>query len=78
MTGINGYLKIANSHPEYDGMELKTEYAEKGIPLFCECKIHRKDRKYPAIGVAHFSEVAQNTPIWKLDMRTQHTFLAVF
>jgi len=31
MTGINGFLKIANSHPQFDGMEVTFEWDGKAL-----------------------------------------------
>jgi len=64
MTGINGFLKIANSHPAFDGMEV--EHVFDGTTLVsCTVKVHRKDRKFPAIATAYMAEYAKPTPIWK-------------
>lgn len=63
MTGINGFLKIANSHPQFDGMEVDHEWSDNGL-LSCTVKVHRKDRKYPAIATAHMSEYGKKSPTW--------------
>jgi phage recombination protein Bet len=59
--GINGYRKIANSHPMYDGMEIDTQYDEQMNPIKSTCLIYRKDRSKPFPGTAIFKEVAQKT-----------------
>lgn len=64
MTGINGFLKIANSHPAFDGMEVSHEWDDKTL-VSCTVKVHRKDRKFPAIATAYMTEYAKPTPIWK-------------
>lgn len=64
MTGINGFLKIANSHPAFDGMEVSHEWDDKTL-VSCTVKVHRKDRKFPAIATAYMAEYAKPTPIWK-------------
>lgn len=65
MTGINGFLAIANSHPMFDGMEVSVEENAQGIPLKAIAKVYRKDRKFPSVGIAKLSEFAKGTPIWK-------------
>lgn len=65
MTGINGFLKIANAHPQFDGIETSFEKDERGILIAATAKVHRKDRKYPAVATAYLSEYAKPTPIWK-------------
>jgi phage recombination protein Bet len=64
MTGINGFLKIANSHPAFDGMEVSHEWDGKNL-VSCTVKVHRKDRKFPAIATAYMAEYVKPTPIWK-------------
>jgi phage recombination protein Bet len=64
MTGINGFLKIANSHPAYDGMEVDYEWDEKGL-VAATVKVYRKDRRFPSVATAYMSEYAKPTPIWK-------------
>lgn len=62
MTGINGFLAIANSHPLFDGMEVEVDDDAK--PTKATCRVYRKDRKFPAVGVALLKEYGKNTPIW--------------
>jgi len=64
MTGINGFLKIANTHPAFDGMEVSHEWDGKNL-VSCTVKVHRKDRKFPAIATAYMAEYGKPTPIWK-------------
>lgn len=65
MTGINGFLAIANSHPEFDGMEVDVEVDNQGNPLKAVCKVFRKDRSRPSTGIALMKEFRKETPIWK-------------
>jgi len=65
MTGINGFLKIANSHPAYDGMEVEFERDEKGNLVAATAKVYRKDRRFPSIATAYMAEYGKATPIWK-------------
>lgn len=61
MTGVQGYLAVANSHPMYDGMESVVERDEKGFPVRAVARVHRKDRKFPAEAEALWSEDSQPT-----------------
>lgn len=74
MTGINGFLAIANSHPQFDGMEVEVDNDEK--PTKAICRVYRKDRKYPAEGVALLKEYAKDTPIWRQMPRVMLTKVA--
>jgi phage recombination protein Bet len=69
MTGINGYLTIANNHPQFDGMTVDVETDQKGLPIKAICKVYRKDRKYPSVGIALMREFNKGTPPWQ-DMPT--------
>jgi len=62
-TGINGYMAIANNHPQYDGMEIEVEMTADR-PVRAICKVHRKDRKFPSVGVALMSEFGKSSPVW--------------
>lgn len=64
MAGINGFLKIANSHPQFDGMETEVATDQEGRIVSATAKVYRKDRKYPSVGVALLAEFKGNTPIW--------------
>lgn len=72
MTGINGFLAIANERPEYDGMEISEGDAYQlplkknndgvesiTIPEYVECRVYRKDRKYPSVARAYWREYAK-------------------
>jgi phage recombination protein Bet len=61
MTGINGFLAIANSHPQYDGMECEVERDKFKKPARAVCKVYRKDRKFPAVAEAIWGEDSQDT-----------------
>lgn len=74
MTGINGFLAIANSHPQFDGMEVEVDSDEK--PTKAVCRVYRKDRKYPAEGVALLKEYGRDTPIWRQMPRVMLTKVA--
>jgi len=64
MTGINGFLKIANSHPQYDGMEVSFEWEGKSLHS-ATVKVYRKDRRFPSVATAYWSEYMKSTPIWR-------------
>ena len=65
MTGINGFIAIANSNPQYDGMECDVEVGPNGMPTKAVCKVYRKDRRFPSTGIALWSEYAKGSPIWQ-------------
>lgn len=62
MTGINGYLTIANRHPMFDGMECKVEYGENGAVIGATATVYRKDRRIPSTATALWNEYYKPNP----------------
>lgn len=56
MTGFNGYLAIANAHPQYDGMECEISRKEDGSIEWAEARVFRKDRNRPSSVRVYFKE----------------------
>lgn len=63
--GIDGWLRIINEHPAYDGAEIDTEWDDKGRPFAVTCTMHRKDRSRPTRVTEYFSECQRDTDPWK-------------
>lgn len=73
MTGIQGFHAIANSHDEYDGMEIglvgpQGEYLSMTYPgsdfIGAWAKVYRKDRRMPTEGVAMLAEYDKKQSNW--------------
>lgn len=62
MTGINGYLAIANRHPQFDGMECDVKYGENGAIIGATAKVYRKDRRFPSVATALWTEYYKPNP----------------
>lgn len=46
VVGVDGWSKIINSHPQFDGMKfVESAPGNDELPLYFECTIFRKDRK---------------------------------
>ena len=46
VVGVDGWSKIINSHPQFDGMKfVESAPGDDELPLFIECTIFRKDRR---------------------------------
>ncbi|ACG60400.1 phage recombination protein Bet [Iodobacter phage PhiPLPE] len=64
--GVDGWLRIINDHPAFDGMEISysdvfaTMPSAKKAPEWCEVKIFRKDRTRPTVIREYLDEVYQN------------------
>lgn len=64
MTGINGFYAIANSHPQFDGLEVET-VEEAGQLVKAVARCYRKDRSRPMVAEAYLSEYGKNYGNWK-------------
>lgn len=65
MAGRDGYLRVANENPNFDGMETRVERTETGMPIKAVCTVWRKDRSHPVICEAYFNEYKSNSPVWQ-------------
>ncbi len=61
MVGVDGWARIINEHPQFDGMEFAYD-KEEGA---CTCKIYRKDRTHPTIVTEYMGECKRNTQPWQ-------------
>lgn len=63
VVGVDGWSRIINEHPEFDGMEFNesenqvTPEGGKQCPEWMECVIYRKDRKHPIKVKEYIDEV---------------------
>jgi hypothetical protein len=59
VVGVDGWSRILNEHPEFDGMEFEQDDER------CTCTIHRKDRKHPISITEYAAECLRNTGPWQ-------------
>jgi len=59
VVGVDGWSRIINSHPQFDGMEFEQD-AES-----CTCVIYRKDRGRPIKVTEWMSECKRGTGAWQ-------------
>lgn len=69
VVSIDGWLRMANDHPQLDGIETSYDSNEHGALLSCTCKIYRKDRQHPTVATEYLSECKRNTEPWKMEHR---------
>lgn len=63
---VEGYAKILNSHPAFDGITFsQSDESGNGIPFWMECIIYRKDRSHPIVVREYFDEVKRDQAIWQ-------------
>ena len=59
VVGVDGWSRIINSHPQFDGMDFEQD-AEG-----CTCVIHRKDRSHPIKVTEYMQECRRDVAPWK-------------
>jgi len=65
VVGINGWSKLLNSNPVFDGMRFSfAPCSKEEIPEWIECTIYRKDRTVPTTLREYFSEVKGESTAW--------------
>ncbi|MEZ8965530.1 RecT family recombinase [Vibrio breoganii] len=65
IVSIDGWLKIINNHPHFDGMEFEDKTDANGKLLSVTCSIYRKDRQRATQMTEYMSECVQGTDTWK-------------
>ena len=61
---VDGWIKIMNSHPKFNGIHFNTTIDEKGAPVSCACTIWVKGRDNPTVITEFFSECKRNSEPW--------------
>jgi phage recombination protein Bet len=65
VVGVDGWTKIINSHPAFDGMKfVESEPGDDELPIYFECTIFRKDRKVATMVREYMYEVHTNQGAW--------------
>ena len=64
IVSIDGWLKIINTHPKFDGMEFK-DNVSNGKLESVTCKVFRKDRSHATEVTEYMSECNRGTDPWK-------------
>ena len=66
MIGLDGWLKVANRDPNFDGYEQFENFDEKGELISVTTKIYVKGRKYPTPHTEWMKEAfVPTSPAWK-------------
>lgn len=61
VVGVDGWARIINEHPQFDGMEFIYDKDEGAST----CKIYRKDRNHPTVVTEYMAECKRNTQPWQ-------------
>lgn len=63
VVSIDGWLKIINSHPQFDGMEFQ-DSVQDGKLVAVTCRMYRRDRSHPIDVTEYMSECKRGTDTW--------------
>lgn len=66
MVGYDGWVKLMNSHPQFDGIEYNDHLDAKGNLYAIEVVIYRKDRSHPIKLMELLDECRRGTEPWKM------------
>ena len=69
VVSIDGWLRMMNDHPQFDGIDYEFEHDEQGKLISCTSIIHRKDRAHPTRVTEYLAECRRNTEPWKMERR---------
>lgn len=65
IVSIDGWMKLINSHPQFDGMEFNDTLDDKGALVAVTCRVFRKDRSHPVEVTEYMAECRRQTDTWK-------------
>lgn len=69
IVGIDGWMRMANAHPEFDGLEVEFEHDAAGKLVSATARVHRKDRSHPVVVTEYLAECVRSTDPWKMAHR---------
>lgn len=69
VVSIDGWIRMMNDHPQFDGIDYQFEHDAKGGLVACTAIIYRKDRSHPTRVTEYLAECRRNTEPWKMERR---------
>lgn len=69
VVSIDGWIRMMNDHPQFDGIDYEFEHDAKGSLVACTSIIYRKDRSHPTRVTEYLAECRRNTEPWKMERR---------
>lgn len=65
IVSVDGWVTLANSHPQFDGMEFADNVGSDGALVSITCRMFRKDRARPVEVTEYMAECKGESPAWK-------------
>lgn len=69
VVSVDGWNRLANNHPQMDGLEFEFHHDDDGKLVSCTSIFHRKDRTRPVKVTEYLSECRRNTDPWRMEHR---------
>lgn len=69
IVSVDGWLNLANSHPQFDGLEVTFDHDDTGKLVSATASVHRKDRGHPVVVTEYLAECIRATDPWKMQHR---------
>jgi phage recombination protein Bet len=66
MVVVDGWIKLANRHPEMDGVQTEDVFDGEGKLTACTTTVWRKDRSHPIVITEYLNECKRNTEPWAI------------
>ena len=64
VVSVDGWIKMANSHPQFDGLETEDHLSEGKLAAIT-CRVYRKDRGHPTTCTEYMEECRRSTDVWR-------------
>lgn len=64
IVGVDGWARIVNGQPLFDGCEFEYTDDDKGKPISCTCTMHVKGRSHPVRVTEYMAECRRDTAPW--------------
>lgn len=65
IVGIDGWMTLINSHPNFDGMEFEDHFDKSGALTAITCRLYRKDRNRAVSVTEYMEECKRPTEPWQ-------------
>lgn len=65
VVSVDGWLKLMNAHPNFDGLTFKDTFDDKGKLVSVTAAVFRKDRAHPIEVTEYMAECVRDTDVWK-------------
>jgi phage recombination protein Bet len=65
IVGIDGWLKLANANPKFDGLTYREHLTGEGELVAITAQVYRKDREHPVEVTEYMAECKRNTDPWQ-------------